>query len=65
MILEVAILNIRPGDSAGFERAFVEAQAFIRCISVWGQMIDLLPQFIETMAHDRSANGQQAFQTNA
>jgi hypothetical protein len=29
MILEVAILNIRPGESADFERAFVEAQAII------------------------------------
>jgi heme-degrading monooxygenase HmoA len=29
MILEVAILNIRPGDSADFERAFAEAQAII------------------------------------
>ena len=27
MILEVAMLNIRPGDSADFERAFDEAQA--------------------------------------
>jgi hypothetical protein len=27
MILEVAILNIRPRDSADFERAFAEAQA--------------------------------------
>jgi hypothetical protein len=31
MILEVAILNIRPGDSADFGRAFAEAQAII-----WG-----------------------------
>jgi heme-degrading monooxygenase HmoA len=29
MILEVAILNIRPGESADFERAFAEAQAII------------------------------------
>jgi heme-degrading monooxygenase HmoA len=29
MILEVATLNIRPGDSADFERAFAEAQAII------------------------------------
>jgi heme-degrading monooxygenase HmoA len=27
MILEVAILNIRSGESADFERAFAEAQA--------------------------------------
>jgi heme-degrading monooxygenase HmoA len=27
MILEVAVLNIRPGESADFERAFAEAQA--------------------------------------
>jgi len=29
MILEVAILEIRPGESADFERAFAEAQAII------------------------------------
>jgi len=29
MILEVAILNIRPGESADFEWAFAEAQAII------------------------------------
>jgi len=29
MILEVAILNVRPGESADFERAFAEAQAII------------------------------------
>jgi hypothetical protein len=29
MILEVAILNIRPGESVDFERAFAEAQAII------------------------------------
>jgi heme-degrading monooxygenase HmoA len=29
MILEVAILNIRPGESADFEQAFAEAQAII------------------------------------
>ena len=29
MILEVASLNIRPGASADFERAFAEAQAII------------------------------------
>jgi heme-degrading monooxygenase HmoA len=29
MILEVALLNIRPGESADFERAFAEAQAII------------------------------------
>jgi hypothetical protein len=34
MILEVAILNIRLGDSADFERAFVEAQAIIAARAV-------------------------------
>ncbi len=29
MILEVVILNIRPGESAEFEQAFAEAQAII------------------------------------
>jgi heme-degrading monooxygenase HmoA len=29
MILEVAILNVRPGQSAPFEKSFAEAQAII------------------------------------
>jgi heme-degrading monooxygenase HmoA len=29
MILEVAMLHIRPGDSADFEHVFAEAQAII------------------------------------
>lgn len=29
MVLEVAILNLRPGESAAFEAAFVEAQQII------------------------------------
>jgi hypothetical protein len=29
MILEVALLNIRPSESADFERTFAEAQAII------------------------------------
>ena len=29
MILEVALLNIRPGQSAAFEQAFTEAQSII------------------------------------
>jgi heme-degrading monooxygenase HmoA len=29
LILEVALLHIRPGESADFERAFAEAQAII------------------------------------
>jgi heme-degrading monooxygenase HmoA len=29
MILEVAILSIRPGESADFERTFAEAQVII------------------------------------
>jgi hypothetical protein len=29
MILEVAIFNVRPGESADFERTFAEAQAII------------------------------------
>ena len=32
MILEVAILNIRPGEEASFELAFTEAQMIIRSI---------------------------------
>jgi heme-degrading monooxygenase HmoA len=54
MILEVAILNIRPGDSADFERAFAEAQAIIaprpgfvshqllRCLETPGRYIFLV-----------------------
>jgi heme-degrading monooxygenase HmoA len=30
MILEVAILNVRPGQSEAFEASFAEAQAFIQ-----------------------------------
>jgi hypothetical protein len=33
MILEVAILNIRPGESADFEHAFAEAQAIIAAMA--------------------------------
>jgi hypothetical protein len=42
MILEVAILNIRPGESADFERAFAEAQAIIASIPGygWGRSAD-------------------------
>jgi hypothetical protein len=49
MILEVALLNIRPGASADFERAFAEAQAisvaragygWVKRISGYGQSTD-------------------------
>ena len=42
MILEVAILNIRPGESADFEHAFVEAQAIIVAMAGygWGRSAD-------------------------
>jgi len=36
MILEVAILNIRPGKSADFERAFADAQAIIASMPGYG-----------------------------
>jgi hypothetical protein len=38
VILEVAILNIRPGASADFERAFAAAQAIIASMprNGWG-----------------------------
>jgi hypothetical protein len=36
LILEVAILNIRPGDSADFERAFAEAQVIIASMPGYG-----------------------------
>ncbi len=32
MVLEVAILNVRPNQSADFEKAFAEAQAIISAI---------------------------------
>jgi len=42
MILEVAILNIRPGESADFERAFAEARAIsvARADYGWGRSTD-------------------------
>jgi hypothetical protein len=42
MILEVAILNIRPGESADFERASAEAQAIIASMlgCGWGRSAD-------------------------
>ena len=36
MILEVAMLNIRPGESADFERAFAEAQTIIASMAGHG-----------------------------
>jgi hypothetical protein len=36
MILEVALLNIRLGESADFERAFAEAQAIIAAMAGCG-----------------------------
>lgn len=32
MVLEVAVLNVRPGQSAAFESAFAEAQQYIAAI---------------------------------
>ena len=46
MILEVAILNIRPGESADFERAFAEAQAIIA--SMPGHVSHQLLRCLET-----------------
>jgi hypothetical protein len=42
MILEVANLNIRPGESADFERAFAEARALIAALPGygWGRSVD-------------------------
>jgi hypothetical protein len=43
MILEVAILNLRPGASADVERAFGEAQAIsaaIRCQRIGNESAD-------------------------
>jgi hypothetical protein len=42
MILEVATLNIRPGESAEFERTFAEAQAIIASMppNGWGRSTD-------------------------
>lgn len=31
MITEIAILNLRQGMEADFEKAFIEAEAYIRC----------------------------------
>jgi hypothetical protein len=38
LILEVAVLNIRPGESANFERAFAEAQAIIAAMPGYGSV---------------------------
>jgi hypothetical protein len=42
LILEVAMLNIRPGESADFERTFAEAQAIIALMAGcgWGRSAD-------------------------
>jgi hypothetical protein len=42
LILEVAILNIRPGESADFEEAFAEAEAIIASMPGygWGRSAD-------------------------
>jgi hypothetical protein len=40
MILEVAMLNIRPGDSADFARALAEAQG-MRCQRIGSESTDV------------------------
>jgi hypothetical protein len=42
MILEVALLNIRPGDSADFEHAFAGAHVIIAAMAEcgWGRSAD-------------------------
>jgi hypothetical protein len=52
MILEVAILNIRPGESADFERAFAEAQAISAA-----RMVSADRQRINGYAHAASPEG--------
>ena len=46
MILEVAVLNVRTGESVNFERAFVEAQAIIA--SMPGYLSHQLLRCLET-----------------
>lgn len=46
MILEVAVLNIRPGQGAAFEQAFAEAQSIIS--STDGYLSHQLQRCLET-----------------
>lgn len=48
MILEVAILDVKPGQEAAFERDFVEGSAYIR--SVVGYVSHELLRCVETMS---------------
>ena len=73
MILEVAILNVRPGMSADFEAAFAEASAIIaamsgyisheiqRCIEVPGRYI-LLVKWVSLEAHTVGFRGSPNYQ---
>lgn len=36
MILEVAVLNVRPGETDAFEKAFLQAQAIISSMTGYG-----------------------------
>jgi heme-degrading monooxygenase HmoA len=55
MILEVAILNIRPGETADFERAFAEAQAIIASMPGYGWGVQRIVQADVRM---RAINGR-------
>jgi hypothetical protein len=65
MILEVAILNIRPGESADFGQAFAEVQAIIASMPGygWGAFSGLLKRtratqcFVSGCGHAASAEG--------
>jgi heme-degrading monooxygenase HmoA len=46
MILEVALLNVRPGEGAAFERAFAEAEGIIS--SMPGYLSHQLQRCLET-----------------
>lgn len=73
MVLEVAILDVRPGESAAFEAAFAEAQAIIasmpgylshqlqRCIENGDRYI-LLVEWRTLEAHTEGFRGSAEYQ---
>ena len=73
MILEVAILDVRPGQNAGFEEAFLKAQAIIssmpgyishelnRCIEKPNRYI-LLVQWETLEHHTKGFRGSAEYQ---
>jgi heme-degrading monooxygenase HmoA len=73
MVLEVAVLNVRPGESDAFEAAFLEAQAIIsasrgyqrhelrRCLEAAGRYL-LLVWWDSLESHSEGFRGSPAYQ---